>query len=447
MTFDFPINKIELKITKSGSCKLDCIFNGEQLEINTLIVIEKDKIKTKNTLQINFVKDPIDDSFATIDLFRINDGDFLSLMKEQQYNVDKKIHPDVDTDTIPCNAYLGYNGSLALELEDCVDPLKIAGWLLADNEFEHIKYPLREGIYRQKDFQTVSRDAKYMFTGSLAPDNKEINSVINNFDIADLRRPLKFPEDRLRIEDWVNQSGRVFLWGLNDFEQFTYSAGNLDSLTSFVLPNQVVFMPKKMYYYHGELLEDKNVIRLDPWERPITLNANILFEYPSPWYSTAELNKKIQEAKDQNCKIALDLTWLPVATDTINLDLSGIDQIFFSMNKTWPIHDFRPAFRWSRNRINDKQTFETEWGNYAKVPPNVFLNLIDKFSFDYVYETYKEDTLSLCDTFKLDMTSVLWFCTHASVEHDKNEHISKHYFLDEFVCVRKLLEYKDKYFW
>ena len=44
MTFDFPINKIELKITKSGSCKLDCIFNGEQLEINTLIVIEKDKI-------------------------------------------------------------------------------------------------------------------------------------------------------------------------------------------------------------------------------------------------------------------------------------------------------------------------------------------------------------------------------------------------------------------
>ena len=26
MIFDFPINKIELKITKSGSCKLDCIL-------------------------------------------------------------------------------------------------------------------------------------------------------------------------------------------------------------------------------------------------------------------------------------------------------------------------------------------------------------------------------------------------------------------------------------
>ena len=131
----------------------------------------------------------------------------------------------------------------------------------------------------------------------------------------------------------------------------------------------------------------------------------------------------------------------------INLDLSGIDQIFFSMNKTWPIHDLRPAFRWSRNKINDKQTFESKWGNYAKVPPNVFLQLIDQFPFDYVYERYNKDTISLCETFDLDRTSVLWFCKHESITHDENEHISRYYYLDDFVCTRKLLEYKDKYFW
>ena len=173
----------------------------------------------------------------------------------------------------------------------------------------------------------------------------------------------------------------------------------------------------------------------------------MLFEYPSPWYTIEELNEKIAECKEKQANIALDLTWLPIVNEKIEIDLNGINEIYFSMNKTWPIHDVRPAFRWSRHRINDKQTFESEWGNYSKLPPNMFLHLIDKFSFDYVYNTYSEDAESICKTFGLEKTSVLWFMKHKSVKHDTNGYISKHYYLDEFVCIRKLLEHKDKYFW
>jgi len=448
MIFDFPIEKIEIKFKTTGSCVLKLTLNDQPIDLDDLIVIGKEKIQSDNLLVIKFSKDQGDDteSFAELEYFKINGGDYSNWFKEHNYTIDKQKHPNASFGIIN-NGYFGYAGTLELQFQDCVDPLKIAGWTIADKEFEYIKYPLREGIYREKNFETVSRDAKYMFTGSIAPANKEINKVIDDLKIADLRIPLKFDEDRKRIEDWINQSSRVHLQELNNFDHFTYSAGNLDSLTSFVLPNQIIFMPSKMYYYHGELLEDKKVVRLDPWEQPLPLYANVLFEYPSPWYSTEELNKKIKEAKDKKCKIALDLTWLPVATDMINLDLSGIDQIFFSMNKTWPIHDLRPAFRWSRNKINDKQTFESKWGNYAKVPPNVFLQLIDQFPFDYVYERYNKDTISLCETFDLDRTSVLWFCKHESITHDENEHISRYYYLDDFVCTRKLLEYKDKYFW
>ena len=42
---------------------------------------------------------------------------------------------------------------------------------------------------------------------------------------------------------------------------------------------------------------------------------------------------------------------------------------------------------------------------------------------------------------------LLWFAQHDSAVHDTKGHISKHYYLDEFVCVEQLLNYKGKYFW
>ena len=446
MDINFPINKIEFKLNIVGKCKLVCMFNGNEVDVSHPVVLEN--FDDHNTFFLQFNKYPADDSFAVLEYFRINDvSDHLEWFKAQPFSIDRTIHPDSDDYTIPNNAYFGYNGSMQIDISNKHDKLTEAAWLLADKEFEQIKYPLREGIYRTKDFHTMQRDAKYMFTGSLAPANENINNAINSIDIASLRRPFNLPTDRQKIESWLAESNRVDLLGLDQLEHFSFSAGNLDSLTSFINNKQLVFMPNKMYYYHGEVLADKNVIVCDPWGPPIGLYANVLFEYPSPWYTLEELDKKITECKEKQANIALDLTWLPISNEKIQLDLDGINEIYFSMNKTWPIHDVRPAFRWSRHRINDKQTFESEWGNYAKLPPNMFLHLIDKFPFDYVYDNYSEDAESICKTFGLEKTSVLWFMTHESVAHDTNGYISPHYHLDEFVCIRKLLEHKDKYFW
>ena len=75
------------------------------------------------------------------------------------------------------------------------------------------------------------------------------------------------------------------------------------------------------------------------------------------------------------------------------------------------------------------------------------LKLIDKFSFGYTYNTNKDSVADIMQTFNLKPTSVLWFTKHDSAVHDTKGHISKHYYLDEFVCVEKLLNYKGKYFW
>lgn len=445
MTFDFPVEKIDIKFKTFGSCYLTCFINGIEIDVNGPVTILKDKIQDTNTINIEFLKAQPDDvhSYAELEYFKINDGDFSSWFKSHNYNINAKHHPD--TKDIVNNGYFGYAGKLEIKFEDCDDLLKKAAWTIADKEFEYTKWPIKGNKHRNKNFQTIHRDAKFMYTGSTPPQSQAITKAVNETEMQDLRGPLHNDAES-KIIDWISKSERVKLDG-EPFKHFTFSTGVSDSLESFVRSSRVIMMPPKMYHMHGELFAETELIRVNPFERPIPLYANVLLEYPSPWYTNEELDNVIKLAKEKQAKIALDLTWLPVATDKIELDLDGIDQIFFSMNKAWPIHDLRPAFRWSRERINDRQTYDYEIGMYPKTSANIFMKLIDKFSFGYTYNTNKDSVADIMQTFDLEPTSVLWFTKHPSAVHDTKGHISQHYFLDEFVCIQKLLDFKGKYFW
>ena len=444
MKFDFPIDKVEYEFDLVGDCDIEVTLNKHPVVGN---VIDGDLLKGHDVLGINFSKtDPTDtESYATLKKFNINDGDFLDQIKVLGYNVDKSKHKEAE-DQISNNLYFGYVGSMEIVLEQTKELLKKAAWTIADKEFEYVKWPSKGKNHRHKDFRTVLRDAEFMYTGSTPPLSKDITIAVNETRLQDLRGP--FPDNvEHKLIDWMSKSERCRLDG-EPFKHFTFSNGVSDSLESFLRNSiSVIMMPSKMYHIHGELLQGTDLVRLDPFERPIPLYADVLLEYPSPWYTNDELDNVIKLAKDKKAKIALDLTWLPVATDKIQLDLNGIDQIFFSMNKAWPIHDFRPAFRWSRDRINDRQTFDYEIGIYPKTSANIFMKLISEFSFDYIYNTNKDNRSEIMQTFDLAQTPVLWFTKHQSAVHDEKGHISEHYFLDEFVCIQKLLDHKGKYFW
>ena len=130
-------------------------------------------------------------------------------------------------------------------------------------------------------------------------------------------------------------------------------------------------MQGKNISFIGEVLNDSVDNIKDPYNDTIEQGAEILLEFPSPWYSIEQTQKVIQQAKKKGCKIALDLIWLPVINHPVEIDLSLVDEIFFSMNKTWPIHDIRPGFRWSKERVNDWQTLQTEHCSYQKIQPNI----------------------------------------------------------------------------
>jgi hypothetical protein len=442
MKFDFHIHEIKFDFKVHGTGNIE-IAKGQDI-LNDFIIKNPD---AEFKLTVKFTKDdPADtESYATLDHVWVNGFDLKEKFKHVTYEIDTTKH-DVVTNSIPNNLYFGYQGSMQFSIEHENDLLSRAAWKIADKDFSRIKWPLRGQQYREKNFDSVHRDAVYMFTGCHPPNTKLLVDMIDNFKIAELKNPLQ-DNDRIKIEKWINRSNRVKIKNFAVMNHFTTSTGVTESLSTFLQSADTIFLPEKTYYHNGELLRDKNIKPKDAFDGNFEQGSNVLFEMPSPWYTNEQIKDQIGKARKTGCRIALDLTWLPIYNGLMEIDLDSVDEIFFSMNKCWPLTPLRPAFRWSKKRINDSQTFDYETGIYPKVHVNAFMKLLEKFNFDYVFDTYKLDHAELCRNFDFEPTGILWFVKHNRVKHDDNHYISQHYFLDDFVCVVELLNHKGKYFW
>ena len=444
MNFDFFIQDINFKFDIRGKGDIKLFFNGTHVD-NCHVT---KNIKENNVVEIMFSKDdPSDvDSYAILEQVFINGFDCVDRFKELEYHIDKSKHTIVDS-VIPNNLYFGYIGCMTFALEHKNDLLSQAAWLLADKEFTPVKWPLKGDNFRKKDFNTLCRDSLYMFTGCQPPRSEEISKFVEQLKIGEISSPIQLLDAKEKIQAWINRSTRINLKNFNFMKHFTVSNGVTESLSNVLCSNEVLYMNKKMYYHNREFLEDKTVTIKDLEVDNLDKNSTVLIELPSPWYDTYSQIEIIKKAKQANCHVALDLTWLPLVDIDIEFDLDLVDEIFFSMNKGWPIQQLRPAFRWSKKRSNDSQTFDTEYGMYPKVPVNVFMKLIDQFEIDYTYNQHKTNHRNICKKFDLAPTEVLWFTKHKNVMHDHRHYISNHFYLDDFVCVVNLLNHKDKYFW
>jgi len=442
MDLEFPIEKINFKITCEGTGQVQFFVNGNLLDSTEL---DGRYLKEENIFKIKFFKKDATDqnSFAKIIDFLINGQSYADSIKSIIYYPDKRYHTAVPLSN---NLYFGYIGEMSFKITQKNDLLTRSAWTLANNEFDYVKWPFKGQVYREKTFENIVRDTKFMFTGSLAPEDSDIKTLVDSLRVSDLRQPLR-DIDIINLKKWINNGDRVKLNNFQKLPFFSCVNGNNEAISSFLNRAKKLYVASKKYFFVGELLEgeDKNI--KDPYVDEIENNSDVLLELPSPWYAVEETKKIIREAKDKNCRIALDLIWLPLITHEIDIDLDQVTEIYFSMNKTWPIYDIRPAFRWSKDRINDLQTLQYEHCTYHKLQPNIFFEIMKRFSFDYVYDKNKDAVEHLCKKFSLDKTNVLIFTSGKEDRHDHEGHTSKHNHLDEFVCLKKLIDYRGKYFW
>jgi len=448
MMLDFPIEKIALKIKSVGTSGVYVWLNGKEIKFQDVLSVDKEYLSDDNHIVLKHHKaDPGDEqSYTEVEYFKINDQDFTDEFKKIEFSVDEKNHK-VTNSTLPNNCYFGYTGVLDMRITQTTDKLKRAAWLLANDHFQTIKENVRGYAPREKTFRQVYDDARTMFNGCVAPVIKEIDDFVGEIKIKDVKDYIDFQKARADIERWIGESKRLKLSNLELFDNFTYGAGNVNFLESFLNRTDEVYLADKYYYYLGEVTRQKQ-IKFKNFFDGIEENSRVLVEFPNPWHSNEEMLEIINEARDKNCYIAVDLIWCPASTRNIDIDLSMFDEVYFSMNKAWPLQHIRPAWRWSKEKIHDSSTFQHDWNYVQKPQPNIFLKCIERFSLDHTYEFWKNDCDKIRKVFDLRETEVMWFTLKDGFNYEEfKKHTSEHYSIGDFVCIRKLLDHKDEYFW
>ena len=293
----------------------------------------------------------------------------------------------------------------------------------------------------------VISDARSCFFGFSNIEDKEMIDFINNLKLDELKIPLRKTDEQVYIQEWINQSNRISFLNFDAVPNFCFSDGIIESINSFMSRTRELYIPTKVFYMYREILEGRDIQLKDIFKDDLKKNSNVILELPSPWYSTDLILSTIKKAKSKNCKIALDMTWLPITNDAIDLDLNDVDEIYFGMNKTWPTTSYRPSFRWTRNYIQDVISFKWNHTAYSITSANIFLRLVKTYDIDYIYKKYLPIVDKINKVFELDKTPVLWFNRHKDIVHNDENYISRHFYHNELVGMKRLVKYHGKYFW
>lgn len=441
------------------------------------------QIKEVNNLKIIFNKeDPADtSSFAKIKNVSINNTDFTEFFKTLDYTINQTLHPNTEK-TIKNNCYFGYVGELTWEFTNNIidlqakesynkkltnneevslynwtknaktpkNDLNYASWLIAKKEEENsIAYDPRLHLDKPNNYDEIKNRARLMYTGIYAPRDPSIEELISSLSITELRKQVDINDFSDTIKPWFEKSNLISILGVDTLQNLTLGNGVSDFIFSLINKSKKRFgILKNTYYYNFEMLDAKKSTIFDV-VHPLECQAGetVLIEYPTPHYSINELNDIIKKCISNKCYLAIDLTLLPITNQSIEIDLSPFDEVYFSMNKALPIDDLRSAIRFSKTEIHDHYSIMQKQRYYNRIGANLFLKFINNFDLDYVYNKHNGNIDNINKTFNLTKTNLLWLSKSSEYKNPIDHMPSKYYNFNKLISISKLIENKGKFFW
>jgi hypothetical protein len=285
------------------------------------------------------------------------------------------------------------------------------------------------------------------FAYELAPiravADEEILEHLHSMEMGALLDEFKTEEFAKELTEWINRSSRIELKNITQ-KHNTLMPGVDYCIESLVARSNEVGMLTKTYYGVREMCERTDT----PFyfvDQGIKTNTTVILELPTPNHKSKDVTKLINNCKGMGCTIALDLTYLPVSTENVTVDLSKVHEFWFSMNKTWPIAEIRPTIRTSMKPIDDVHSYAQRKNVHNRIAGNTLKNCIRKFDFDHTYRKYSQTSESIIDRFNVSNTNNLWLAHKDDVywSHMPTKYWNYH----NFIGLQSLIENQGKYFW
>ena len=275
---------------------------------------------------------------------------------------------------------------------------------------------------RQHDnFVDCRSSARLLFQGSRAVKDPQVVDYINsifkeNLIEHGLTNPSVLKQFTVAVRGWIDSHNSSTLVGLDAY-QIDFSAGTTQSFDSFYYRHHGRRMRCFVgeYFYHLKTWNSNNV----NWafitdDDPLVAGDALVISLP--FCDTGSIypnfDNIIERCEQQGIPVLVDCCYYAISGGVeANLDSVAIDTVAFSLSKAFPIANLRIGVRFTKPEIFDGQKLHDSINYNNSVGAYIGLKIIEKFSSNYVYNTYKQKQLEVCDYFNLVAGDSVIFAT------------------------------------
>jgi len=248
--------------------------------------------------------------------------------------------------------------------------------------------------------------------------------VWNNFFVADGITGLeKQFVDKMR--KWVTASKENTLAGLEDFPYGTMTHGTSEAFQMFMMRHN----DRNFKFFKGDFMMHKvagNVMG-NKWQwvldaNEVTADSAIIISIPFSDFGTTHPQhiKLLERCSALNVPVLIDCAYFGMCYDMdIDLNYSCIEEVTFSLGKTFPVIGSRCGVRFQRTEIDDAVTFANQHGIVNNFGALVGLHCIEQYTADFIAIKYRAVQQQVCDDLGVDTTNCILFATSSDNKYSE----------------------------
>jgi hypothetical protein len=243
--------------------------------------------------------------------------------------------------------------------------------------------------------------------------------------------------------NWIRSSSNYKINGLEHFPHVAYCSGTTDGIQSFIHRHG---HKRRLRFSRGEFAVSKIVCNHAGFsfayledcdlDQNDALVISLPFSSNGGVYPTYEL--LIEQCNKLGIPVLLDLAYIGISQGLdINLTAPCITDVVFSLSK--PISaQLRLGLRITRSYHDDAVQFNYEAKMYNRIAAKVGINIMNKYSQDYIISKYLPRQQEICQKLNLTPTNTVTLALGNETDH-KEFHRNGFY----RICITdELLQYK-----
>jgi|TARA_A100001011_G_C14321837_1_gene851166 hypothetical protein len=222
--------------------------------------------------------------------------------------------------------------------------------------------------------------------------------------------------------DWIQSNKRNDILGIDHFHHISMTAGTSEAFQMFMMRHN----NRKFKFFKGDFMMHKvaSNVMVNDWSwiydaGEVTADSAVIISCPFSDFGAEhpQMEELLNICDMWKVPVLIDMAYFGMCHD-IEIDLSHkcIEEVTFSLGKTFPIIGARAGIRLQKNEVDDAVTFANQHGIVNNFGALFGLTCIESWDSDYIVRECKDIQLQVCDSLNVNPSKCIIFATSDNEE-------------------------------